>query len=345
MDIGKLTTYLSGNKFPSYRLPQIYQAVFRDFAASWLEITTLPLALRQSLSSGLPFLSFSLQNLQSSSDQSAHKALLTLQDQLQIETVLLSPKPGLWTSCLSTQVGCAMGCTFCATGKMGLQRNLTAEEITDQVLFWQQYLHLHYPQNHLQNIVLMGMGEPFANLEQVFQALKEFLNPLTYHLGQRHLSVSTCGFLPGLDQLAMKYPQVNLAVSLHAPTDLLRNQLMPPNQSSPLSFLVISLKKYLSLTNRKIFIEYLLLNSINDSVSHAQELARLLGQIGPRSLLHVNLITCNPTGQQFKPSPKTVLYQFKQVLEDAGWPCTIRKSVGADISGACGQLATPALIH
>ncbi|MGI5828415.1 MAG: radical SAM protein [Patescibacteria group bacterium] len=181
-----------------------------------------------------------------------------------METVLLNPKPALWSVCISCQVGCGMGCTFCATGKMGFIRNMTAEEICDQILFWRQYIAKKKLPIRVTNIVYMGMGEPFANKEKVFESIRWLTDKNLYGFGQRHLSISTSGIVPGIREFADTFPQLNLAVSLHAPNDALRETLMPVARTYPLSELMKGLDYYVKKTNRQVFIEYILLKNIND---------------------------------------------------------------------------------
>lgn len=333
MDIVKLQNFLNAQALPVYRYKQINEAIFKQAIGDWQEVIVLPKSLRQVLAVQIPILSFSVEQVLVSKDKKAHKALLVLKDGLKIETVLLNSKPGLWSCCVSTQVGCAMGCLFCATGKMGYKRNLTSEEITDQVLFWKS-------QAKLTHVVYMGMGEPLANKENVFESLRILINPDYFGIGQRNISVSTSGFVPGISELAKKFGQINLAISLHAPTNQLRSQLMPMNKKYPLEKLIEELKKYFQITNRKVFLEYILLAGINDEVIHAWKLADLINKIGSRHLLHVNLIVYNQTDCPYKPPTKEVIQRFKNDLEKLGVSVTIRKSLGQEISAACGQLAT-----
>jgi len=333
MDIIKLKKFLKAQTLPAYRYKQINEAVFKQGVIDWQEVIILPKSLRQELASQIPVLSFSVEQVISSKDKGSQKALLVLKDGLKIETVLINSKPGFWSGCVSTQVGCAMGCRFCATGKMGFKRNLTSEEITDQVLFWKNRAKLTH-------VVYMGMGEPLANKENVFESLKILINPDYFGIGQRNISVSTSGFVPGIVELAKNFPQINLAISLHAATDQLRNQLMPMNQQYPLNKLIAELKKYFQITNRKVFLEYILLAGINDGVVQARQLVDLINKIGPRHLLHVNLIVYNQTDCPYQSPTKEVIQRFKKNLEKLGVSVTIRKSLGQEISAACGQLAT-----
>lgn len=333
MDVVKLQNFLKEQQLPGYRLNQILRAIFKQAVGDWQEVIVLPKKLRRELASKIPILSFSIERVLISKDKKSKKALLVLKDGLKIETVLLNSKPGLWSCCASTQVGCAMGCLFCATGKMGFKRDLTTEEITDQVLFWKHRAKLTH-------VVYMGMGEPLANKENVFESLKVLISPDYFGIGQRNISVSTSGFVLGISELAKIFPQINLAISLHAPTDQLRSLLMPMNQKYPLDKLIGELKKYFQITNRKVFLEYILLSGINDGTVQVRQLVDLINKIGSRYLLHVNLIVYNQTDCSYKTPAREVIQRFKNDLEKLGVSVTIRKSLGQEIVAACGQLAT-----
>ena len=322
---------------PSYRLAQIARAVFRDAVSSYAEISALPKDLRDELAAKAPLLSVEPERLLVSRDGAAQKAVLKLKDGRRIETVLMRPKPGHWTTCISSQVGCALGCTFCATGLMGFIRNLTEEEITDQVLFWRQRIRASGGEP-LSNVVYMGMGEPFLNLDNVLASLRTLTDPGRFGLGARHLSVSTAGIAPGIERLGREFPQVNLALSLHAATDEERQRLVPINKAYPLARLRDALRAYLASANRKIFIEYTLLSGENDRPEHADKLARFLKSVAPAKLLHVNLIVWNPTDTPHRAARAEDARRFKDLLLKAGIPATIRKNLGQDIEGACGQL-------
>lgn len=316
-----------------FRLRQVARAIYGEGVPRFAEITTLPRHLREELDKKLPLLSLQAESLHSSSD-GTQKAVLRLRDGLRIESVLMSPKPGLRTACISSQVGCALGCTFCATGLMGFKRNLSEEEITDQVLYWVQRLK----PGRLTNIVYMGMGEPFLNLPNVLASLRTLTDPALFGFGRRHISVSTVGIAPGIERFGLEFPQVNLALSLHAATNDERSRLVPVNRAYPLQRLREALKAYLSKTNRKVFIEYTLLRGENDSPQHAERLAGFLKSVGPAKLLHVNLIVWNPTDTPHQASRADDARRFKERLLREGVPATIRKNLGRDIEGACGQL-------
>jgi len=323
---------------PAFRSKQIATAIFTQSIDSYGDITVLPQSLRQQLQHE-PFLTIDAQQLQKSSEENAVKAAFKARkDGALFESVLLSPKPGLWSCCISSQVGCALGCTFCATGTMGLKRNLLSEEITDQVLFWRLYLAKNQPDATLSNVVYMGMGEPFHNPEEVFQSIEELINPRTFAIGARHISVSTSGLVPQIATFAERFPQVNLAISLHAPNDQLRSSLMPVNKRYDLKTLCQQLDTYVETTGRKLFVEYILLENENDQPQHASELVALIRGRKNSYLYHVNLIVYNKTESRHRESSRLQARQFKEILQKNGVSATIRKNLGRDIEGACGQL-------
>ncbi len=339
MDAGKLAHALEARGEPKYRLGQILEAVYKKGASSYADIKTLPAELREALEPAAPILSLTERQVLVSKDGRARKAALGLPDKLAIETVLLKPKPGdAWTVCISVQAGCAVGCTFCATGLMGLKRDLTPEEIVDQVLFWIQYMRRESVPGRLTNVVYMGMGEPFHCYEKVAESLRALTDPARIGLAQRHIAVSTSGLAPGIEGFADDFPQVALALSLHAANDELRSKLVPVNKAYPLERLAQSLRLYLEKTNRRVFLEYVLLSGENDAPKHADELASWVRRVGKPHLIHVNLIVWNPTRTAHAASPADAARAFKARLEDAGLSVTIRKNLGQDIQGACGQL-------
>ena len=375
MNNQKLQQFLSEHNLPKFRLGQIQKAVFTDAVSSFSEITTLSKDLREKMDKEMKILSFKVEKILVANDGQSVKALLRLQgchperisqqaDESKdlgsdlptkvemthdlIETVLISPKPGSWSVCVSCQVGCAMGCRFCATGKMGFVRNLTAEEITDQILFWKQYLQgrtsphplLEKERGILSNIVFMGMGEPFQNWENVSQSIRDLTDEKLFGFGSRSLSVSTSGIASGIEKMVSEFPQVNLAISLHFASDEKRDLYMPVNKVDNLESLKNALQKYFQITKRKVFLEYIMLEGINDSALDAKMLAQYLRNVGNTQLLHVNLIRYNATSEDLKPSSKTRTQLFKQELAKYFINATIRKSLGEEIKGACGQLAS-----
>ncbi|MFA5962181.1 MAG: 23S rRNA (adenine(2503)-C(2))-methyltransferase RlmN [Parcubacteria group bacterium] len=378
MQLEKLKKILTDNGELKFRLSQIQKAIYQDGVSDFSEISTISKNLRETLEKEMKILSFEVEKVLVSKDKSSLKALLKLADGNKIESVLLSPMPARnathsvaggekkWSVCISSQVGCPLNCSFCATGKGGLQRNLTAEEITDQVLFWRQYIRkqgtgnseqeknaphpsdsvtwqnqnlLIKERGQISNIVYMGMGEPFLNWEEVKKSLRDLVDKNLFAFGSRSISVSTAGIPEGLKNLAEEFPQINLAISLHFATDEKRNRFMPINKKYNLEELKGALKDYFSKTNRQIFFEYVLLSGINDSEEDAYALSTYLKSIGHRQLLHVNLIAYNETGEEFKASSGNKTHLFKDFLEKGGMSVTIRKSLGQEVAGACGQLA------
>lgn len=364
MNIAGLENFLAERNQPKFRLGQIRKAVFQDGVSAWSEMTTIPKDLQKLLDENFKILSFDVQNILLARDGRSVKALLKLSDGHLIETVLISPKPDTWSVCVSSQAGCPLGCAFCATGRGGFKRNLTAEEITDQVLFWRQYLKKNFQcsifnfqtnsnfknsklkidskfpiQNSKFTLVFMGMGEPFLNWENVRQSLHDLTDPALFGFGSRAISVSTAGIPKGIESLSEEFPQINLAVSLHFATDEERNKFMPINREYNLEKLRDALKKYFQKCHRKVFLEYLLLAGINDSQEDADNLIKYIRSIGHAQLLHVNLIRYNSTSDDLKPSEIGVVREFKDYLAQNGFHATIRKSLGEEIQGACGQLA------
>ncbi|MFH0854043.1 MAG: 23S rRNA (adenine(2503)-C(2))-methyltransferase RlmN [bacterium] len=351
MDIISLQKLLEKNGEPKYRISQIKKAVYQDNILEFDKITTIPKKLRVSLSENFKILSFEEEKIIETSPnfslsrRGTLKALLRLIDGAVIETVLLPNESG-WTSCISTQSGCALGCKFCATGKMGFKRNLTSEEITDQILYWRGYLKTGaktdrcsvYTSFKLTNIVYMGMGEPFLNWENTKKSLSNLTSKDLFEYGDRLISVSTSGIPEGIINFAKEFPQMNLAISLHSANDKKRSYLMPINKKYSILDLKNAILEYFKITNRKIFIEYLMLSKINDSLFDAEELKNFIISFPQKKLLHINLIPYNETDNGFKASQKNQIKKFEEYLLKNKIHSTIRKSLGKEIKGACGQL-------
>ena len=327
MNLTQLDETLKGE--PAYRLKQVKKAVFQDLIDDWNKITTLPLSLRKILNKENP-LSINGE-LFFSKDQKTAKALITLNDGLKIESVLMRHKERN-TVCVSSQVGCSLGCLFCATGKMGFKRNLEDFEIVEQVLFFARYLK--ELKARVTNVVFMGMGEPFLNYENVLEAIKILNDKEGFNLGARKFSISTAGIIEGIEKLAEEKLEVNLAISLHAPDDKLRSQLMPIGKKYNIKKTLEAVDDYIEKTNRKVMFEYLMIKDVNDSNDLAKKLIKLM----KRRLYLVNLISYNPTAD-FKPSSKERIQKFKSILEKAGVYVTERYRFGREIKAACGQLA------
>lgn len=339
MNIKNLSSFIEKNKLPKYRFKQIIQSIYVDGVRDFSEITTIPKDLREKLSKEINILSFSLGRVQASKDKKSFKALLKLNDGQQIETVLIGPMPGHWSVCVSSQTGCALGCRFCATGASGSGRNLTNEEICDQVLFWRQYLKKYKITGSFANVVFMGMGEPFLNYDEIKQSIKKLLDPELFNFSARHISVSTAGIPAGIKSFAKDFPQLNLAISLVSAIDKKRSDLMPINNQFDLQKIRKALDNYFAITKRKIFLEYIMLADINDSEEDANKLAEFIRLFERPDLLHVNLIRYNESAEGLAPSSKDKTRQFKNYLLRKNLSVTIRKSLGEEIQAACGQLA------
>ena len=355
MDIINLEKFLKDMGESGYRLKQIKKAVFVDLIKDWEEATTLSKKLREEIKKEFNILSWEVLNIIESKNKDSVKAIFKLKDGNIIETVLMKhlntkeddTKNGRNTVCVSSQAGCAMNCGFCATGKMGLKRNLTSEEIIDQILFFARYLKQDHQgvalpsrrrldgRNVINNVVFMGMGEPFLNYENTIQAIRILNDKDGFNLGIRHISVSTCGIIPGIEKFAEENLQVNLAISLHAADDKTRTKLMPINKTYPLTDLMKAVDNYIKKTNRKVMFEYLLIDGVNDRPEDAANLAKLM----KNSLYHINLIKYHNTVSELKPSPQAKRTQFFDALKKLGVSATFRVSFGEDILAACGQLA------
>ncbi|MDD4658056.1 MAG: 23S rRNA (adenine(2503)-C(2))-methyltransferase RlmN [Eubacteriales bacterium] len=314
---------------PAYRLAQIRQWIYGRFTGDFYEMSNLSLALRETLAGKYRVTNSQVVAVRTGTG--SVKLLVQYPDGAKIETVIMLYRD--WSSaCLSTQVGCAMGCTFCATGPMGLERNLTAEEMAEQLWHCCHYAKVNSLQP-VRNIVLMGIGEPLANYRNVVEFIYRANDPQLFDIGQRRITLSTAGLISQIQELAGLKLAITLAVSLHAPNDKLRNQLMPISRKYPLQDIIAACRKYTEVTGRRVTYEYLLLAGINDQDSHGAELARLLK--GENCL--INLIPFNQvSGVSFRPSSRAAVFQ-KQ-LEQAGLNATIRRSLGQEIDAACGQL-------
>lgn len=337
MNPKKLKEFLNQKGEPSYRASQILKAVYSGIS-SYENISVLPKNLKESLSTEIPILSLTSETIQTAKDGTAHKARLRLQTGHLIETVLMQPKPNLWSVCVSSQVGCGLSCSFCATGLMGFTRNLTTEEIADQLLFWKQYIRERGTEARISNVVYMGMGEPMLNFDAVKESILQLTDPDLFALSRRSITVSSAGVVPGIERFANELKQVNLALSLHAANNPLRTHLVPINKAYPLEKLAESLKRYFAKNNRKVFLEYVLLANENDQLKHGLELVRFIRHVGMEHLLHVNLITWNPTDTAHISTSREQAHTFKEFLIKHGILVTIRKNLGKDISAACGQL-------
>lgn len=317
---------------PAYRARQVYEALTRGLVTDFAAVTTLPLSLRESLAERLSPLTLTEAETRAAPRGTARKTLFVTGDGHPVEAVLMLVA-GRATVCVSTQVGCAVGCAFCASGRLGLRRDLTAEEIVDQVLHFAR--SLRDDDRRVTNVVFMGMGEPFQNYEQTLRACRLLNDPRGFGLAARSISVSTVGVVPGIDRFAAEPLQLNLAVSLHAATDELRDRLVPLNRAFPLDAVFAACQRYVRATRRKLLFEYVVLRGVNDTPAQAAALAQRLR----RPLYHLNLIAYNETGGDFsRPGPGEV-EALRRRLEKAGVSVTVRNSPGGDIEAACGQLA------
>ena len=339
LSIDQLAERLAAWGEPGFRAKQVWTQLWKR-GATYEEMSDVSPALRERLTAALP-IGVKVLDERTADRGATRKALLKLGDTHVIEAVLMGYRDRV-TVCVSSQAGCAMGCTFCATGQMGLRNNLTAGEIAAQVVWARREarrLPATTPQQ-LGNVVFMGMGEPLANERHVFGALAKLTDRGGFGMGARHLTVSTVGIAPGIGRLASAHPQVGLAVSFHAASDELRDQLVPPNRRYPLAALEEAIAAWRSSTRRRPSIEWALIDHVNDTVEQAE----LLAPIARRLHAHVNLIPLNPTpGYPVVGSPPARIRAFVSALDRAGVNVTVRDTRGRDIDAACGQLALSAV--
>ena len=328
----QLADWLASWGEPSFRAAQIRRWAYRSLVTDFAEMSNLPKALRERLAEMACLGTMEPLKEMVSKDGLARKVLFELRDGQTIESVLMHYNKR-HTVCLSTQVGCAIGCPFCATGQGGFVRNLTPGEIVEQVLHFARLLKTEGAK--VNNVVFMGMGEPLANYEATWQAIETLNAPDGFGLGARRITISTVGLVPGIERLSRERLQVGLAVSLHAAEDALRDELAPINKRYPLDELMRACRDYVERTRRRISFEYALVDGINDSLSQARRLARLLRGL----LCHVNLIPLNPTAEcPYRPSPRKRVLGFQAELDRLGIANTLRVARGLDIQAGCGQL-------
>jgi 23S rRNA (adenine2503-C2)-methyltransferase len=317
---------------PRYRADQIWRWLYRRFAFSSEDMTDLPKSLRTRLATETCLHPVHLLTTLDSSDGQTRKTLFSLPDGPQVEAVLMHYQKRR-TLCISTQAGCAMGCPFCATGQGGFDRNLSSGEIIAQVLFYARLLALE--EAHVTNIVFMGMGEPLANYAATWAAIRRLNDPSGFGLGARAMTLSTVGLVPAIRRMSHESEQVGLAISLHAPIDELRDELVPINRRYPLAQLMGACREYITATRRRVSFEYALMDGVNDRDEQAHQLAHLLRGM----LAHVNLIPLNPTDDSpYRGSSTARVRAFAAILEDGGVPTTLRLRRGIDIQAGCGQL-------
>ena len=319
---------LSEKGLRPFRAAQILQSLYRDYIENWDDATTLPKELRVQMQDEFPITKTQLLDVAQSVD-GVKKLLLGLADGASVETVLI-PATGRFTQCISTQVGCAMGCAFCASGASGLERSLSADEIVAQYMAGRKF-------GQITNIVVMGMGEPFANYDETLRALKLINAGKGPNLGARHITISTCGVVSGFERLAQEGIQFELSVSLHAPNDELRSEIMPVNRRWPIDELLETCANYTLKTKRAITFEYTLVKGFNDSIECARELARRVKAV---PMAKVNLIPLSPVSHRpdFKTPSQETMLTFLDILMKNGVQTMLRRSRGSDASAACGQL-------
>jgi 23S rRNA (adenine2503-C2)-methyltransferase len=325
---------------PRYRARQIWQGLYQNLWARPEQFSTLPAGLRHKLDEQYGFSSLIPSQILTSKNGETIKTLFTLPDGSAIEAVLMRYEKRR-TLCISTQAGCAMGCVFCATGQMGFRRNLSSGEILAQVLYYARILKEQ--DESVTNVVIMGMGEPFHNYEATMQAIDRLNHPQGFNFGARRFTISTVGLIPAIRRIANEGRQVNLAISLHAADDALRNSLLPINRKYPLSELMQACQEYFEKTHRRLTFEWALIQGVNDTLEQARKLVGLLQGFrrDGAAACHVNVIQLNPTREYAgQATPRRQALAFQAELENRGIPCTIRLRRGLDIQAGCGQLAT-----
>ncbi len=328
MTLPELTEALKALGQPAFRGKQIYTWLHQG-VRSYEEMTNIPKDLRARLAENYPFTPPQVVRKQESRQDGTIKYLWKLSDGNCVETVLMRYHYGN-TVCISTEVGCRMGCAFCASTLGGLVRRLEPQEMLDQVLFTQVDSGL--PISH---IVLMGIGEPLDNFDNVLRFLELVNSENGMNISMRHISLSTCGLVPKIDELAKRKLQLTLSVSLHAPSDEVRNTIMPVNKAYPTEELLAACRRYYAATNRRISFEYAMINGVNDTPAHAKLLLKRLKGLPA----HMNLIPLNHVEESpLKPSTKAAVAAFQKILEDGGVPATVRRTLGGDIDASCGQL-------
>ncbi len=328
MNLIELTAYLTDNGFEKFRAKQVLTWIKQD-ARSYDEMTNIPTKLREFLKENSYLAKAQIIRVQRSKVDDTIKYLYQLYDGEYVEGVLMRYHHGL-SVCISTQVGCKMGCTFCATGKSGFSRSLTVSEMIAQI----RSAELDVGER-ISNVVLMGMGEPFDNYDNVIRFLKLVSSEDSLHIGMRHITISTCGIVPRMRDFADLQLQCGLSVSLHAPDDEARSRTMPINRRYPIGEVIAASKYYVDKTNRRISFEYALISGENDSDDHARSLSELLSGM----LCHVNLIPVNNvTGAGYQKSTLKRQNAFVNILAQAGINATVRRTLGSDIDASCGQL-------
>ena len=350
LTLEELAAWLAVRGQPAFRARQLAGWIYTSLAPDFAGMRTLPAALREQLDREATIVGPRVRTEVASKDGRTRKLLLELIDGRLVETVLMlypATEEGRAraTVCVSTQAGCAFGCTFCATGQMGFDRHLTAGEIVAQVVHFARELRANpWPApdgtaiDRVTNLVFMGMGEPLHNYDNTLKALCILNMPEGLRIGARHMTVSTVGLVPGILRLADEPLQVNLAISLHAPNDAMRLRTMPVTRKYPIAAVLDACRAYVAKTNRQVTFEYVLLSGENDGEEHARELAALLSPL--RQLCHVNLIPVNVTAAGYRPPSGEAIRAFRDALWAGGVSNSVRAERGDDIAAACGQLRT-----
>ncbi len=321
-----LIIYFENKNLKKYKAVQVYEWLYDKRVNSFEEMTNLKKELIEDLNKDFYFGKITLEKVQT--DKDANKYLFKLEDDSLIEAVLMKHNYGN-SLCISSQVGCNMGCAFCASGKLKKVRSLTCGEMVKQILAIEEKLN-----KKINSIVVMGIGEPFDNYDNVINFFKVINDPKGLAIGARHITVSTSGLVPKIKEFASFPMQVNLAISLHFADDESRSKYMPINRAYGIKELIDSIKYYISKTNRRVTIEYILLDCINDSIGDAKKLIKLLKGLN----VYVNLIPYNETGSEFKPSKEKNKDAFYQTIKESGIVVTVRRRFGENIDAACGQL-------
>ncbi len=333
----KIISLLENNGHKKFRYSQIENAIYKNLITDFSTIETLPKEIREILTEHCFYNSLSLHSEKTDPEGQTTKFLFTTHDGKMIEAVIMRHLSGRNTLCVSSQAGCPMACSFCATGKLGLIRNLESFEIIDQIM-WAIH-HLAKEDKKLRNIVYMGMGEPLLNYAEVSKSIHIACNQKKLDLSNRRITVSTCGIAPRIIDFAHDFPQVSLAISLHAPNDEARKKIMPVENTYPIDVLMSAIDEYVAITNKRIFYEYIMINGVTDCLEYAKQLGELLKW----KLAHVNFIPYNPgegtDSNGYLPTSKVIIKKFQNTLDQYGIPSTIRHTMWDDIDAACGQLA------
>ena len=330
--LDELTGQITEMGEPAYRGKQIFQMIYKQLIFQPSEFSNISKELRKKLDDQFLFEPLRVEKSVQSSDGQTNKFLFRLQDNRMIEAVLMRYRDRN-TICISTQVGCPMNCAFCATGQMGFIRNLSAGEIVGQVLYFARMLKNEGLK--LTNIVIMGMGEPFHNYDAVMKAIDIINDENGMNFGERRITISTVGLIPRIEQFTAAKRQINLAVSLHAPSNTIRDKIIPANKKYPIDDLLAACKNYTEKTGRRITFEYALIHGLNDNYENAVQLSKRLKGM----LCHVNLIPLNNTDKyEGSGSNYDRTQSFKSVLDKNGIPCSVRLKRGVDIGAGCGQL-------